>query len=197
MITVEGWLGIRYTMTGLENLKACGGVVLMNHQSFWDLVVLGYVWEHLGPVAIIAKKAIIFYPPVGPAIWSYGSVFVDRSNRKAALKSIEVASKAINNDQKKLIFFPEGTRNVSGTLLPFKNGAFISAFDNKCKIFPIVVPQFKFIDHAKKLFTAGTKTISVLPAVDSSQFSDFQELRDHCQVIMQKEYDRLNSKESK
>lgn len=192
MITVEGWMGIRYKVRGAKNMPKCGGVVLINHQSFWDLVVLGYVWPLLGPAAVIAKKALIFYPPVGPSIWSYGSVFIDRSNSKAALKSIEQASKAIHGDGKKIIFFPEGTRSVSPKLLPFKNGAFISAFDNKCKVFPVVVPQFKFLDHAKKLFTPGTKTISILEPVDSTKFSDFKELRDHCQEIMQKEYDRLN-----
>lgn len=194
MTTIEGWMGIRYKVTGLENLKDCGGVVLINHQSFWDLVVLGYIWEHLGPAAIIAKKELIYYPPVGPSIWSYGTVFVDRSNRKTALKSIELATKAIHADHKKIIFFPEGTRSNGKQLLPFKNGAFISAFDNQCPVFPIVVPQFTFIDHAKKLFRpAGTKTIRVLPTIDSTKFKDFQQLRDHCQEVMQKEYDSLNA----
>lgn len=186
-------MGIEYDVKGLNNLLDEGGIVLINHQSFWDLVVLAYIWPHLGPAAVIAKKEIIYYPPVGPAIWSYGSVFVDRSNRKAALKSIELASKAIHEQKKKLIFFPEGTRSISPTLRGFKNGAFISAFDNKCKVFPVVAPQFKFIDHVKKTFTPGKKSISLLKAVDSKDFESFEALRDHCQVVMQKEYDQLNS----
>lgn len=195
MITVQGWLGIRYKVRGLENLRDCGGIVLINHQSFWDLVVLGYLWPHLGPAAIIAKKELLYYPPVGPSIWSYGSVFVDRSNRRAALESIEKASKAINKNGKKLIFFPEGTRSVSDSLLPFKNGAFVSALHNQCKVFPVVVSQFKFIDHAKRLFNGGDeKDISILEPIEAGQFEDFKELRDHCQVVMQQEYDRLNAK---
>lgn len=195
MITVEGWLGIRYEVTGLKNLRDSGGIVLINHQSAWDLVVLGYLWPHLGPVAIIAKKELIYYPPLGPAIWSYGSIFVDRSNRKAALKSIELASKAINQHGKKLIFFPEGKRAVNNELQPFKNGAFFSAFDNKCKVYPVVVSKFKFLDHARKLFTgSATKSINILEPIEADKFADFAELRDHCQLVMQTEYDRINAK---
>lgn len=193
---VQNLLGLKYKLTGVENLRAAGGIVLINHQSFWDLVVLSYIWPHLGPVAVIAKKELIYYFPVGPAIWSYGSVFIDRSNRQAALKSIERASQAIHRDKKKLIFFPEGTRSGgSDTLLPFKNGAFASAFDNQCNVYPVVVSQFKFIDHKKKLFTPGTGRINILEPVHAKDFGSLAELRDHCQVVMQKEYDRLKEEE--
>lgn len=185
-------LGARYKLTGLKELRDGGGIVLINHQSFLDLIVLGYLWPHLGPAAVIAKREIMYLPPIGLSIWSYGSIFVDRSNPGAARKSVARASEAINKGGKKLIFFPEGTRSVADALLPFKNGAFISAFDNRCKVFPVVVSKMSFLDHAKKLFTPGQDYINLLPAVDSTQFGDFKELRDHCQVIMQREYDRLN-----
>lgn len=183
---------MRYKLKGVDNLCDGGGVVLINHQSFWDLIVLGYLWPHLGPAAVIAKKALLYYLPVGPAIWSYGSVFVDRSNREAALKSLARASKAINEDCKKLVFFPEGTRSISDKIQPFKNGAFATAFNNQCKVFPVVVPKFTFLDHVRKRFNPDLKTISILPPVDPKDFSDYKELRDHCQLVMQKEYDLLN-----
>lgn len=191
-IRVGKFLGIRYTLTGVDNLRRTGGVVLINHQSFLDLVVLGYLWHHLGPAAVIAKKEIMYLPPVGISIWSYGSIFIDRSNKGAARKSIERASEAINRDKKKLIFFPEGTRSVQDTLLPFRNGAFVSAFDNQCFVYPVVVSKFTFLDHARKLFTPGEGFISILEPVNSADFRDFKELRDHCQSFMQSEYDRLN-----
>lgn len=185
-------LGVRYKLTGAKELRKGGGIVLINHQSFLDLIVLGYIWHHLGPAAVISKKEILYIPPIGVSIWSYGSILVDRSNPKAARRSIEKASEAIHQEGKKLIFFPEGTRSVSDSLLPFKNGAFISAHDNKCKVFPVVVSKFFFLDHVKKLFSPGEGFINILEPVDSTKFATFKELRDHCQLIMQEEYDRLN-----
>lgn len=191
-IKVGRFLGIRYKLTGVENLKAGGGVILINHQSFLDLIVLGYLWHHLGPAAVVAKKEIMYFPPIGLSIWSYGSIFIDRSNKKAAAKSIGKAGRAIVEEKKKLIFFPEGTRNVSDSLLPFKNGAFISAFDNRCRVFPVAVSKLTFFNHAEKTCTPSDGFISVLEPVDSTEFSDFKELRDHCQTVMQKEYERVN-----
>lgn len=120
-------------------------------------------------------------------------MFIDRSNGTAAHQSIERASRAIHRDGKKLIIFPEGTRSIHDQLLPFKNGAFVQAFTNKCKVFPVVVSKFSYFDHVKKLFTPGTDLISILNPVDASNFEDFQMLRDYCQDLMQKEYDRINA----
>lgn len=186
-------LGVRYKLIGTENLRKTGGVLLINHQSFLDLIVLSHLWFHLGPAAVIAKKELLYLPPIGVSIWSYGSVFIDRSNKRAARESMERASRAIQSEGKKLIIFPEGTRSVSDKLLQFRNGAFISAFDIKCSVFPVVVSKFSFLDHAKKLFKPGTSVISILEPIDSTDFKEFGELRDHCQDVMQKEYDRVNA----
>lgn len=186
-------MGARYKLKGRENLKKSGGIILLNHQSFLDIIVLGHLWMHLGPVAVIMKKEILYFPPVGIPIWSYGSIFIDRSNRKAAIRSIEKASQAINKDGKKLLFFPEGTRSVTDTLLPFRNGAFISAFENQCDVYPIVVSKFGILDHIKKLYKPEMGSISILEPISAKDFSDYKALKEHCQMVMQTEYSRLNA----
>lgn len=42
--------------------------------------------------------------------------------------------------------------------------------------------------------TAESKGYIILKPIDAGQIEDFKELRDHCQVVIQKEYDRLNAK---
>lgn len=185
-------MGIRYKVHGVKNFLKEGGVVLINHQSFLDIIVLAHIWHHLGPTAVIAKKELIYIPPIALSMWSYGSIFIDRSNKKVALRSIEKAGSAIKNEKKKLIFFPEGTRSVEDNLLPFKNGAFISAKDHNCKVFPVVVSKLTFFDYKNKTCQPMDGNISILEAVDSNSFEDFKGLRDHCQTIMQEEYNRLN-----
>jgi lysophosphatidate acyltransferase len=54
--------------------------------------------------------------------------------------------------------FPEGTRNGSATLLPFKKGAFHVAIASQTPIQPIVVSRYHFLDDRKKVFNSGTYT---------------------------------------
>ena len=51
--------------------------------------------------------------------------------------------------------FPEGTRNGSATLLPFKKGAFHVAIASQTPIQPIVVSRYHFLDDRKKVFNSG------------------------------------------
>jgi lysophosphatidate acyltransferase len=56
--------------------------------------------------------------------------------------------------------FPEGTRNGSATLLPFKKGAFHVAIASQTPIQPVVVSRYNFLDESKKLFNSGMYQIN-------------------------------------
>ena len=45
--------------------------------------------------------------------------------------------------------FPEGTRNFTDKLLPFKKGAFHLAIASKCPIQPVVVNRYRFLGKHK------------------------------------------------
>ena len=52
--------------------------------------------------------------------------------------------------------FPEGTRNYSGHLLPFKKGAFHLAIQTQLPIQPVVVSCYNsFLNHKTFSFTPG------------------------------------------
>lgn len=53
------------------------------------------------------------------------------------------------------MFYPEGTRNDSGKILPFKKGAFRIAIEHQLPIMPAVISPYYFIDHKKKIFNKG------------------------------------------
>jgi lysophosphatidate acyltransferase len=60
--------------------------------------------------------------------------------------------------QARLCLYPEGTRNSSSTLLPFKKGAFHVAIASQAPIQPIIVSRYYFLDDTKKLFNPGKFT---------------------------------------
>jgi lysophosphatidate acyltransferase len=52
--------------------------------------------------------------------------------------------------------FPEGTRNATNKLLPFKKGAFHLAIQAQIPIVPLVVSSYNsFYNKKNKLFTSG------------------------------------------
>lgn len=51
--------------------------------------------------------------------------------------------------------FPEGTRNLTGKLLPFKKGAFHLAIASGCPIQPVVVSPYTFLNDKERRFDDG------------------------------------------
>lgn len=95
--------------------------------------VLGKLWPVIGRPTQVSKKEIFYLFPFGLACYLWGTLFINRQNKKSAQNAINRESKAINERkvkkvnqkvcvgklkvfllQSKILFFPEGTRNHSG-----------------------------------------------------------------------------------
>lgn len=111
-------------------------VVMSNHQSFYDIPVL---YHALGPnIRMVAKKELGQVPLFGRAAKGAGFIFVDRGNREAAIRSLDLAKTHLANGTS-IYIAPEGTRSDDGTLLPFKKGGFMVALDMGVPIVPVTL----------------------------------------------------------
>ncbi len=129
-------LGIQLEVHGRENLepdKPC--IYAANHQSAFDIFVLLAV---LPPVKFLAKIELFSIPLFGIALARAGSLPVDRSNRQAAVKSIDRAAQAVREGSS-IIIFPEGTRSPTKEMLQFKKGGFVLAIKSGQPIVPISI----------------------------------------------------------
>lgn len=129
-------LGIQLEVHGRENLepdKPC--IYAANHQSAFDIFVLLAV---LPPVKFLAKIELFSIPLFGIALARAGSLPVDRSNRQAAVKSIDRAAQAVRGGSS-IIIFPEGTRSPTKEMLEFKKGGFVLAIKSGQPIVPISI----------------------------------------------------------
>jgi len=133
---------------GKENIdKKQSYVIVANHLSTYDIFAF-YGWLGID-FKWIMKKEIKKYPGVGFGSQAVGHIFVDRSSSTESIKSINAAKEKIKNGTS-VIFFPEGTRNDTNQLLPFKKGAFRFAFDLELPILPVT------INGTDKVFPADT-----------------------------------------
>jgi 1-acyl-sn-glycerol-3-phosphate acyltransferase len=138
---------------GRENIrKRQSYVIIANHQSAYDILVL-YGWLRTD-IRWVMKRELRYIPGLGFGSRVIGHVFIDRSSAKASLKSIQRAKKNIGQGTS-LIFFPEGSRSLTGEVGQFKKGAFKTAYDLNFSILPVTVNGTRNI--------CPTGTLDILP----------------------------------
>lgn len=140
--------GSKVEVIGRENLvkseKVC---FISNHQSMFDIpLLMGWLGRPVGFVAKIELKKI---PILSQWIMVINSVFIDRTNSRAAITSID---KGIKNIQKgyPVAIFPEGTRSKDGKVGEFKKGSIKLATGAMAVIQPITIHGTWQMFEAKK-----------------------------------------------
>ena len=124
-------------ISGIENLdKNKSFVIAANHQSQYDIFIL-YGWLNTD-FKWVAKQELRRLPFVGLAMDKMGHIFIDRSNQREAINSLEAARNKIS-DGISVIFFPEGTRTKTGEIGAFKKGAFKMALDLELPVLPVSI----------------------------------------------------------
>ncbi|MCR5330985.1 MAG: 1-acyl-sn-glycerol-3-phosphate acyltransferase [Lachnospiraceae bacterium] len=129
--------GARTTLLGLENIPADRPVLYTsNHRSYLD-VVLGYSTVP-GLTGFVAKKEIAKFPGLNWWMTAVNCLFIDRDDMKQSLKVILAAIEKVKAGYSMFIM-PEGTRNHSDELLPFKEGSFKIADKSGCPVIPVAI----------------------------------------------------------
>lgn len=132
-----GLAGVRIIEHGREHLPRRGAALYMaNHQSNLDPPILFFRLP--GYISVLAKQELFRIPLLGLVFKVGGLIPVDRSNREAAIASIDKAVTALKGGRPFLIF-PEGTRSPDGRLLVFKKGPFFMASQAGVPIIPITI----------------------------------------------------------
>ena len=109
---------------GLDRLPAGPCVIVANHVSFVDILVLLAVLP--GTVRFLAKKGLFAVPLFGWALKVAGHIPVHRQDREAALTAYGEAAGMIRGGTTAIVF-GEGTRSRDGRLKPLKKGPFVLA----------------------------------------------------------------------
>lgn len=132
------WLfisGSKYTIYGLEKVPTNEPILYVaNHRSFFD-VFLGYAYVPT-LTSFVSKKSIKKIPCVAQWMYFMRCTFLDRDDIKSGLQMIKDSIKIVQ-DGYSVFISPEGTRNDSDEMLPFKEGSFKIATRTNCKIVPV------------------------------------------------------------
>jgi 1-acyl-sn-glycerol-3-phosphate acyltransferase len=125
--------GIRVRLNDAQRLPAEPSVVVANHASYLDGIVLKAALP--ARFCFVIKKEVSRVPLAGLLLRRIGSQFVDRFNRHAGGMDARRILKAADSGQA-LVFFPEGTFLERPGVGKFHTGAFAIAAYTKMPIVP-------------------------------------------------------------
>ncbi len=127
-------------------------IIMCNHSSLYD-IPLSYKIFPESSIRMLAKKELSRVPIFGSAMKAAGFPFIDRQNRRQAIKDLEQAKQTMLNGVI-LWISPEGTRSKDGLLKQFKKGAFITAIESEAIIIPLAIKgAFDIYDSNSKVIT--------------------------------------------
>ena len=129
-------LGIPLSVTGREKLPQKNAVIVFNHSSYADALVVAATLP--GEPAFAAKKELAGQAIAGPFLRRLGAHFVDRYDVAASLADTEAAI-GLARDGRPIVFFPEGTFTRRAGLTGFYLGAFKVASEASLPVIPGVI----------------------------------------------------------
>ena len=151
-------------------------MVVSNHQSQYDIFLV-YGWLKLD-LKWVLKAELRKIPGVGIGFEKAGHIYIDRSRPDLARKAIKDALDLVG-DGVGVLFFPEGTRSLTGKMGPFKKGAFRVATSQKLPILPVTLIGTRDIQKAKSLMIVPGKMQMVIhPAIEVTGSEDPDVIRD-------------------
>jgi len=165
--------GVKVRVEGLERLdRSRPYIFLANHQSQFDIFVLDGYFDI--DFRWLAKKELFRIPFFGWAMLLAGSIPVDRSHGRQALKSLDQAAQRIAAGAS-VIIFPEGTRSPDGKLQPFKAGGMQLAIRSGVELVPVAIMGTReILPKGKLLSRPGKVLIRIGEPVSSRDFTSKQ-----------------------
>ena len=155
--------GMRVRVSGAEKLPETPCVVVANHASYIDGVVLKAFLP--ARFSFVIKKEVTKVPLAGALLRRIGSEFVDRFNRHAGGMDARRLIKAADAGQA-LAFFPEGTFLERPGLGKFHTGAFAIAARAGLPVVPVAIRGTRnILPSGRFLPRFGRIDIDILPAL--------------------------------
>jgi len=162
---------------------------VMNHQGIIDIVGLEALQNN--HLKWVAKKELF------DALWfgnllRYGEMIsLDRGNKVGLIKLLKDVKSTVNDTERAIAIFPEGTRAKDQKLLPFKQGTNMIAKKLGLKVQPIVITGSKWVlNEHEKTGHSGTVHYKFLPTIDVSSTEEdwFDRLYEEMQKVIDDEY---------
>ena len=181
------FLQTKIIVKGRENIiKNEKFFIACSHQSMFETFYLQTIFN--APIFIL-KQELIKIPIFGWYLKKIGSISINRNKvSKDNLGLIDKIKNSMNNSQRPLIIFPQGTRVLPDEKPPFKKGVgrIYDELKNNCQ--PVAINSGNVWPKNGRMYSNKTITISILPSIKPGMLSS-----DFVSYLEDKIYNELNS----
>ena len=171
--------GVDLHVEGADRLPPGRGWLFMsNHRSYWDIPSIGFGLKPI-PLRMVAKRDLFKVPLWGPAMRKAEILPLDRSDRAAAIRDLDVAADKLRGGLSVWIA-PEGTRSRDGALGHFKKGGFMLALKTGAPIVPVGVAGTERVAPVDRFELTGGGPVAVVVGepIDVAPYIDGDDGRD-------------------
>ena len=156
-------VGVRVNVHGIDNLPPDNCIVVANHASYEDGILLnGYLPSRIG---FVIKGEIRDIPVAHFMLRRSGSKFVERNEAVGSSRDARQMVKAAVGGES-LGFFPEGTFVKEAGIGRFRAGAFVAAIKGDIPVVPVAISGTREMLPAGRLLPKRVDlTIDILPAI--------------------------------
>ena len=169
-------------------------VIISNHQSMLDIIVIQNLYRHF---RWVSKSENFAFPVLGWILKIAGDVCLERDNPNSYACLVRDCQKKLSSGNS-IIIFPEGTRTTDGEMNRFKEGAFRIAQLTHLPILPIIVDGTRNVLPKKGFLMkiSSTLKLRVLDEIPYESFKDEnpRQLADKLKQIMSGELERMRQK---
>lgn len=165
---LEHVVGIRYAITGAENIPPGPGIVLAKHQSAWETMGLQKIFPRQ---VWVLKRELFWVPLFGWGLAMLDPIAIDRKAGFRAIREIVRQGRERLAGGAWVVIFPEGTRVSPGEQRPYHPGGGKLAAESGFPVVPVahdaglLWPRNSFGKHA------GTIHVAIGPPIDPAGLS--------------------------
>jgi 1-acyl-sn-glycerol-3-phosphate acyltransferase len=157
--------GLHYEIEGMEHIDVNQpSIILSKHQSAWETLA----FRHFLPMhSVLLKRSLLWLPVWGWAMATLKPIAIDRSNQRAALRTLLEQGKIYLAEGLWVLVFPEGTRTAPGEDKKFNAGGAMLAQQSGCPVIPIAHNAGNFWPRYSFLKYPGTIKVKIGPKIES------------------------------
>lgn len=128
-------LGVELQASGQQQARPAGQLLIANHVSWLDIAAVHAV---LPQARFVSKSDVKHWPLVGTLVEGVGTLFIERSNKRDALRVVHQSAAALQAGDCVAVF-PEGTTGAGPELLPFHGNLLQAAIAVDAAVLPVVL----------------------------------------------------------
>ena len=142
-----------------SNKPASGQLVISNHSSPLDIVILAFVFQG----RFLSQIEIKHWPLIGYAARKLGTIFVNRGNAQSGMQAMNEIRDQLKKPGRPVVLFPESVASTGDKINRFRRGAFSAAKNTGIQIIPVGMaypPGTEWIDET---FVQHLRRVAVQP----------------------------------